>query len=500
MSGKPAEIQTAEKQCNNAGCIFDPRAHHASRNWFFAAFFLIFVAIGVVFMFKDRMLYGGNMPKYIASISLYKSLLCRQSTAELMLRLQDIVGMTTDDGRLHLETAITDQRPLWFLLMALISLHNDIPVVENLVLNLVLLAISVQLLLWVWVENKNPFLWIVGILTLSPFVLYQCWVWEPHILQLFLISVGLFLYMKNHIIPGFCLLVFSIGAHPGSLPFAACAGIHLLATKSRKEWIYGLIGTILGFGMIEAFFAILFWIDKDHLIPHIYFIETFIASGGRAGGGFAKAPGLLHFVRVIIMYFPFALLGFLSIRRWEHALFLLGPLLLFLLVGKGCMPGAHRVLLYIYVMAGLLFVGSIGVTGQQWLPPWCGAAICGVAMVIMGGYCMTVLLGETIRHEGAVNIELDPVVGADSIAAPLYYWNFRRFGPVQADARTSYRVLHRKIDDIGPPVAPHPYPVYHYWFACIKSLWLDKVEMRLAGSAASLDVRLRKSAVAVDKE
>jgi hypothetical protein len=303
-------------------------------------------------LYWDKYQTGGNAEKYDISAEIYKRLLFTEDIEQIDEYALQMSGTVQNILKNGYGSAITDERPLYFFYLAVIKSFQTFPLGLNFALNALCLIAALVLLGHALNPPNKPAFVLLGAFLISPFILHQGWVYEPHVLELFLSCAGIFFYTKGRFAPAFFFMTLSLGMHTGNLVLFGCLGLYHLYSQRWNWRAHGWValGVLAGLLCIEGLYWILFSRDAYGVLPHDFFLERMFFSSVRTAGGFATSSGALNFFRNALVYLPLGIIGAFWVRSRFQFFVTLLPLIVYLIATKGMMPGVHRVLLPVFFL------------------------------------------------------------------------------------------------------------------------------------------------------
>ena len=435
----------------------------------------------IVNLHTDKYQAGGNALKYEVSAEIFHHLLTGKDTTSLNEHILSHYGITQNVLTDGYGSAITDARPLYFAYLAVLKLAGPDLAVWNLVSGLALILASLYLLAQAAnVPSKDLFV-LAGALLTPPYFITQAFIFEPHILQAFLISLAVFFQSRLRFGWAFFAATLAILAHGSSLVFVGCLGLHLLATRflQPRALLAALAGSLAAWGLMELFMQLLFSLDTNALLPHRTLFEEIFLRPGRITNDFAKGNGLLTFWLTPLILCPLGVFGMLRPRTGLQFASCLLPILVFAAATRGVMPGAFRTLMPFFFLGQAYFLAWV--FGP--CPPWSRVAIGLVTAVVFGinvHYLVFVANCLSLKESGPVAVAADPVWGPE---ASRLRWNLMRFTQVRPDAPVVYGL--EEITRFELPNVPDADMVQaNYLMRAIASLFSPETAARLGSPHA----------------
>lgn len=408
---------------------------------------------------------GGNGQKYDISSEIVGRVLFTGSMAGLDRDLAVRYGQGFTLERDGFATATTDERPLYFIYLALLKQVSPTPVALHFALNLVLLLAAVHLLGGVFAPDSRARFLCLGALFLPPFFVNQSFVFEPHVPETFLMALALWLLSRGRVTACFTLAALSVGFHPGNLPLVGSLGLYHLVRDGNwrrvSGWALPGLGVCLGFGTITAYEALLFARDASAMLPHHHLLALLTTSSTRTSGNVAHAPGLLNFLRNAFLLMPLATAAIFWQRDRKDFFLVLLPLLLYLPLTRWNMPGAHRVLLPVFFLAQGLFIARCLSLKRGRLRTAChifmATALAGsLAYYAVTARCTDLRFGSAVAMDPATWDVLPP-------APARLHWNLSRYAAVVPDAPVVVGLRQESL--LERPTISDPHAIYPYLVA-----------------------------------
>jgi hypothetical protein len=383
---------------------------------------------------------SGDGLKYDIAAEIIKRLLFTGGAQDLDEYVKDRFGLEGNMSAAGFNSLMTDERPVFFLYLALIKLAGPAPVELHFALGLTMLLASLAMLGSVLKPPSGPLFLLMGGIFLSPYFLYQAFAYEPHVLQIAFTCASLFFFARKRHFAAFFLMTLSFFAHGANLVLLGCLGLLLLLERplSLKALLLALLGCAAALLAVEAFLQLLF--SRDHLgiFQHEPFISGFLFKSGRLRANFAKGAGLASLLKNAFIFMPLGLAGLVLVRNRLEFMLMLMPILIFAGATRGEMPGALRVLTPVFFLGYAVFMARLLGPGPRW------AKVCGW---VLAAFSLTLGAGYLAVASKSLDISQDAGAFASARASSKdgppcpdawLHWNIRRYHPVGPDESLSY--------------------------------------------------------------
>jgi len=440
------------------------------RKWLIVLFLIFIFFISVFCLLQDKYHSIGDAKVYDTSAEIYKRLLFRGDIDTIY----EYAKVNFGSDQVEFLFVTNGEKPLYFLFLAIIKSFTELTIGSLFFVNMMLLTFSLFLMSNVLQPRNKKIFVLLGALLLSPFIITQAINLQPHIFQVFLISIGIFFYNKKCYYKGFLFITFSLFAHPSSMILAISLWFYHIYTF-RKDWggyIGALLGSITACLIFSSVEFILFIKDKNLLFPHTYQVENLFFFKGRAGSlvyrvydvkvggvyGNLFAPGFLNFWKNSLVQLPLATIGLFWLRnKFQFAITLL-PVMLFLVMTKFNLPN-HRAFMPIYFFAYCFFIYNYLSAQSKLIKKICVGlfflAICHSAL-----YLIHTSHSISICDKANVSIQQPPEGYSGGADYSNLYWNLKRFNTLTDDASITYKVVKHSL--VQHSNIPYPQNFYPY--------------------------------------
>lgn len=434
-----------------------------------------------VFLYSDKYQPGGNAYKYDVSAEVFKRLLFTGDIQSIDAYLVDNCGKTEDSLSKGFPTAITDERPLIFLFLAVLKLVTPAPVALHFAFGILFLVGGLFALSKVLHPDDPPLFFLLSSLLLSPYMVHEAFIYEPHAIECLLTCLAVRFYIEDKPGLAFFFAMFSVFAHPGNLVWMGCLGLHQLWTRRLdfKAHAPALAGALAALAAMDGIFFILF--SRDHLgvLPHIYMTKELFFQSERMHGYYALGSGLAPLFKNALVLMPLGTIGFFWVRdRLQFAVTVL-PIVVYAVATKMTMPGAFRVLMPIFFLGYAYFFRNALQT--RWRPGRTAAALAMAAMLCVNIHYLDFVSGCLSLKAGG------PVAVADNTGIESWipenfrlHWNLRRFNQVTSDAPVVYDF--KKINRLEEPNVPDAESAQANFIFRALARFLPKDKLSLLGS------------------
>lgn len=455
--------------------------------WICSLLILFMIYFSIWNLYSDKYQTGSNSIKYDISAEIFKRLLFTseiEKIDEYCLAIYDENYNIMGKG---FGSAITDRRPLYFLFLSVLKLFNTFPVGLNYFINITLLLCSLVIMGYSLRTTNTHLFVLIGGLLLSPFMVYHSYIYEPHVLEIFLTCLGLFFYMKKRYLISFFILTLSIFSHYGNLVLVGCLGLfHFYSYRKNSTVIVkSAIGGFAAWIAIEILLLFLFSRDIYEILPNNYMIEQYLFSDGGVKGGWAKSTGIIHYWNHSIIFMPIATVGIFLIRNKIQFVITLLPVLIYLVASEFHMQGAYRVLLPVYFISFSYFLFYfLTLKSVAFRAAWLSLAMLSLVFSICYYYSVSKSLG--LKESTSVALSGDLKNASSSINRKRLYWNLKRFNQVMPKANITYNI--KKISLNEDCNIPSPWCSYRHLMRQQASKWMSDYVLKNLGFEPSTDL------------
>lgn len=429
---------------------FLPR-HNPSVRWWSVCLLLAAFFAGVWLLFSDTYQSGGNTVKYNVSAEVIKRILFTGDVADIDADLRSDYGRNFDILKKGWASAITDERPIFYLYLAAVKLAGPHTIGVYYLTSVLLALASLALLSRALEPRDEPLFFLLSGLLLAPCFLYIAYNFEPHLVQIFWTCVGVFFYARRKWSGAFFSMSLAFFTHGSSLVMLLCLSL-LFLWERRMRWgdyAFAAAGGLAAWGAVELFEVWLFMKDTLGVLPHVQFVTWFFEKSSRLSMHFDMGNGVLDFVKTALIITPLGIVGALWSRTRLQAALVLVPLILYAVATKGHMPGSFRVLLPYLFLGHAYFIRHLLATRSR-------AVVFPVLLQMMLSVSYLAVLPGcldlSIEQGQPVAIESLPLEVRDQAAS--LHWNLRRYHPVVQEARTVYGL--RSLTRLDVPNIPDP--------------------------------------------
>lgn len=388
------------------------------------------------FCWADSYQFGAHV-KYDRSAEYLKRILITGDVENFSDYCQEWYGATCNP-KTDLQTTISDERPIFFTYLAIMKFFFDDYVEMHMILSFILLAMALVFLGYTLIpREKLPLFIALSPVLLSPYMSYQAFMPEPSVMEAAITAFAVILYLRKKFFWAFFLLGISIGFHPGNMVLTGCLGLFFLfeQRKAYRLAILGVLGGGAGFLLNDLVIGLWFLADDLEALPREFLVERFLLSASeRTTGSFATSDSLLGFLRNSILFLPLATIGVIWVKERHQMIICLMPMLLYLVITDFHMPAVYRVLLPIYLMAGVWFLVCFLVSTSR------------IERLLRGGLIVLAALWTLLYHglvAATPNLAKTTAIAVGGIDGPSpppqieearLYWNLRRHNTIDASA------------------------------------------------------------------
>ncbi len=426
----------------------------------------------------DKYIYAGSGYVYDMTAEVYKRLVFTGGIEEIDSYARQIYGNDPRIREVGWGWATDAEKPLYVYFLAVLKLIQSRPVLPQYILVMGMYFASIWMLADMFLSARRNLLLLAGGLLLSPFFTYHALFYEPNGFSVFPIVLGVYLHHRKHAFWGFFAMALGIFSHPGTLPIVGAFGIyHLLTVQNWRTRGLGVLGGMVGWLACELLLLLLFWNDTQDLFPHEFLLERFVGFKSiRIRGDVAQAASLLSYWKASLVYLPIATLGIFWVRSWRQFALTLAPVLIYLIMFKGTMHGAHRIFLPVYMIGFVCFLAHTFSAKSRLVHIGVGAVMAWALVLSIVFHAVTFCMPARPKHE-TVRLRIDPDVKGSGYSFRNLHWQLSGTNTIdESGAMLAELTLvpASEAPSLLNPYPNYPYCVHHILSAGLPDAWVNQ--------------------------